>query len=159
MTRRWTRTSTWALAAAIALAGCTSEGANVESKTEADVTAAVQQRADKVAILIGQALREPATNASPCTGKLGETDRQVFTVQGAYNLTMPAEQQLETVAKVRDTWRAEGYEITDDRVVGAQGVLAAKAPDGYRFYLQGTAPRAALALLVNSPCYRSPTPR
>jgi hypothetical protein len=156
--RRTTRTSTWALAAAIALTGCT-EGANVESRTEADVTAAVQQRAEKVATLIGQALREPATNASPCTGKLGENNRQVFTVQGAYNLTMPAEQQLETVAKVRDTWQTEGYEITDDRVVGDQGVLAAKAPDGYSFYLQTKPPSAALALLVNSPCYRSPTPR
>ena len=159
MTARWTRTSTWALAAAVALAGCTTEGANVESKTEADVTAAVQQRAEKVATLIGQALREPATNASPCTGKLGENDRQVFTVQGAYNLTMPAEQQLETVAKVRDTFKADGYEITDDRVVSGQGVLAAKAPDGYSFYLQSTSPPTALALLVNSPCYRSPTPR
>lgn len=159
MTRRWTRTSTWALAAAVALAGCTTEGANVESKTEADVTAAVQQRAETVATLIGQALREPATNASPCTGRLGENDRQVFTVQGAYHLSMPAERQLETVAKVRDTFKADGYEITDDRVVAGQGVLAARAPDGYSFYLQSLSPPTALALLVNSPCYRSPTPR
>jgi hypothetical protein len=159
VTGRRTRSSTWALAAAIALAGCTTEGAEVESKTEADVTAAVQQRAEQVASLIGQALREPATNASPCTGKLGETDRQVFTVQGAYDVTMPAAQQLGAVAKVRDSWKADGYEITDDRVVGGRGVLAAKAPDGYRFYLQSKSPADALALLINSPCHRSPTPR
>ena len=67
--------------------------------------------------------------------------------------------RVDTVAKGRDTFKADGYEITDDRVAGGQGVLAAKAPDGYGFYLQSTSPPTALALLVNSPCHRSPTRR
>ncbi len=144
--------------AALTLTGCT--GANVETKTEADATTLVQQRAEQIATLIGSPLEEPATNAAGCTGKLGETSDNVFSVQGAYQIPVPTEQQLTTLARLRDAWKANGYTITDDRTVGTtEGVLAAKTRDGYDMSVESTRPPTAFALLIHSPCFRFPTRR
>jgi hypothetical protein len=155
--------------AAVTLTACTTiTGANVDTKTEADATTAVQQYADQVADVAGSSLIDPATTASPCTGtgtgtgtgKLGEADRDVFTMQGAYQIALPVEKHIDTISRLRDMWKANGYSITDDRTVGGnRGVIAAKTGDGFSFTVQSTTPPTMVAVLVHSPCYKSPTPR
>jgi hypothetical protein len=160
MTSIWTRAAVAAVAAA-ALTACTSStGADVESKSEADATAAVQQHADRIAGVLGSPLLNPSTNPGPCSGQRGETGRDIFAVQGAYQVTMPVEKHTGTLARLRDLWKADGYTITDDRSFGdGAGVLAARSPEGYSVNVESTSPPSALALLVHSPCFRSPTPR
>jgi hypothetical protein len=151
------------LATATALmfvAGCTTiTGADVQSKSEADAITVVQQRADALAQVIGAALINPSNQPGPCSGKLGETDRDIFAVQGAYNVDLPVEKHSDALARLRDQWKADGYTITDDRAIGSAGVIAAKAPDGFSFTVQSTTPPTGFAVLVHSPCFKSPTPR
>jgi hypothetical protein len=150
----------------LAVAGCSSgsnKEKNVQTMSEPDVTSQVQRYADDVVTLIGNTrLQEPAASAAGCEGKLGEVSRDIFYVQGAYLMPVPAEQHLTTLARVREQWRQRGYTITDDRTFpdGKRGVLAATIPtDGYRIKLESGVPAIAFSLLVHSSCYRSPTPR
>ncbi len=156
--RRTTHAVTWLTASAIMLAGCT--GANVDEKTETEAKALVQQYADQVSALIGSRLEEPTLSSSACSGKGGESDRQIFSIQGAYQIAVPTEQQTATFNRVRDAWKANGYTITDDRTIKTNdGVLAAKTPDGVDIDIETTRPPTAVALLIHSPCFKSPTPR
>jgi hypothetical protein len=151
-----------AASAVVLLAACTSiTGADVESKSETDAIAVVQQRADQVAQVIGAALTNPSNRPGPCSGKLGETDSDIFAVQGAYNIDQPVEKHVETFTKLRDRWKADGYTITADRTFGVDGsgVITAKSPDGFSFNVESTSPPTGFAVLVHSPCYKSPTPR
>ncbi len=161
MTKPSIRLLITAAVAAAALTACTAiTGADVESKTESDATAAVQQHADGIAQAIGSSLTNPSTRPGPCTGKLGESDREIFAVQGAYNVDLSVEKHAPTFARLRDLWNANGHTITDDRTLGdGTGVITAKTKDGYSFNVQSTAPPTGLALLVHSPCFKSPTPR
>jgi hypothetical protein len=161
-----TRGTRWAagvaVAVLVAVTGCdAATGANVETKTEADVNQVVQQYADQVAALIGGVtFNESSKNAAACTGRMGESSDGVFSVQGAYQLPMDAARQLDTIARVRDAWKAQGYEITDDRTIAdGRGVLTARTGDGYSLDLSSTRPPTAMALLIHSACYESPTPR
>ncbi|MEV4636406.1 hypothetical protein AB0J80_03545 [Actinoplanes sp. NPDC049548] len=80
------RLTTWAAATAItmaALTSCTSSGADVETKSEAEATRIVQQKADQVVTLVGNtSLTDPALSPGPCTGKNGEAGSDISAVQG-----------------------------------------------------------------------------
>ena len=159
MIRHQTTNAVTALtAAAIMLTGCT--GANVDEKTETEAKAFVQHYADQVSALIGSPLEEPAVSSSTCTGKGGESDRQIFSIQGAYQIAVPTEQQTATFNRVRDAWKANSYTITDDRAIQTNdGVLTAKTPEGVAIDLETTRPPTAVALIIHSPCFKSPAPR
>jgi hypothetical protein len=157
------RLTTWAAATAIAiaaLAGCTSSGDDVETRTEAEATRIVQQKADQVVTLIGRtSLTDPAISPGPCTGKAGENSGDVFAVQGVWVLPLPEQRHLDTLTRLRDAWKAEGYTITTDQTVGTGGELTAKANDGSSINVITTDPPNAMRLLIHSACYESPTPR
>ncbi|MEV4641326.1 hypothetical protein AB0J80_28685 [Actinoplanes sp. NPDC049548] len=147
-------------AACLALTACTSTGADVETKTEADAKAAVQQYADQLAGAIGGGLLNVGVNASPCTGKFGETDSDVYTVSGVYQVPLPAERHHDTMDKLKNLWTANGWKITDDRrFEGTDGVIAAKTSDGYALNVESTTSGQNVAVMVSSPCFKSPTPR
>jgi hypothetical protein len=63
-------------------------------------------------------------------------------------------------ARLKDLWTANGWKITDDRrFTGTKGVIAAETPDGYGINVESTTSGEKVAVLVNSPCFKSPTPR
>jgi hypothetical protein len=152
--------SATALTLALAVAGC-STGDDVQTKTEAEAGAAVRQFADQVATTIGGVTFDTAnTVPSPCEGGFGETNREIFTMQGSYQWALPTDRQLDTIARVRESWRASGYEITEERKLSEdRGAVNAKTPDGFNLYLFSTTPPTGMGVVVTSPCYRSPTPR
>ena len=103
-----------------------------------------------------------ASEAAAATGgRGGEMDEKILTVQGAYNVNLAPDKHVETLARIREKWRAQGWTITEDTTSanGKEGALAAKTnSDGYSISLTSTSPPTAFALLVNSPCYRSTDP-
>lgn len=131
---------------------------DVQTMSEAEVTRRVEQYAEQVAALIGGELVNPAVNSAPCEGGAGEMDEQIRYVQGAYQIPLAAEKHIETLARLRDEWRAKGWTITEDRTFpsGTQGGLAVTTnEDGYSISLTSTTPPNAFALLIHSTCYRS----
>jgi hypothetical protein len=149
-----------ALAALTALAGCTNGGA-VDTKTEADVNAIVRQYAEDIRIATGGEYTKQGEAAMACTGKLGETSDDVFTVQGAYQITLPPDRQLSTLAQLREQWKVKGWEITTDETIATnRGKLAATTgEDGFDLTLTTAKTPQWLGILIHSPCYKSPTPR
>ncbi|GAA4609914.1 hypothetical protein BJY16_007577 [Actinoplanes octamycinicus] len=129
----------------------------METKSEADVNALVQQHAEQMATTVGMPLFNAKLNASPCTGRLGEDSDTIFTVQGAYNVVPPQkDQHLASLDKVKADWTAKGYTITDDRTVGPDdGVVAAKTPDGFNLDIERANP-SGFVILIHSPCYERP---
>ena len=133
------------------------QGDDVQTKPETDVTALVRQHADAIAAVVGSPLTNPATNASGCKGKLGETSDTIYSVQGVFNLAVPADtRRRDTIAKVRADWQTKGYTITNDRETGTDGgVLTAKTADGFSVDVESTT-GTGLAVIIHSPCFQRP---
>ena len=151
-----------ALVAVLALAGCSfGKGDDVDTRTVAEVKQSVQEWADQVVTLIGDtSINTPSANDASCTGRAGESDRSIFYVQGGYSLPIAEEDQLATLARLREHWKAQGWTITDDRTFNdSSGTLTVKTPDGYSLDLSSTIPPIAFSLIIVSPCYKSPNPR
>ena len=143
-----------------ALASCSLFGDAVEVKTEADASALVQQRGEQIASLAGGPLTDPAISPASCEGKFGESSDTVFSTLGVWVVPMEASKHLDTIARVRDAWKAQGYDITDDRKIGEnRGVLTAKTDDGYTLDLTSQVESKGFRVMVSSPCFESPTSR
>jgi hypothetical protein len=165
---RITTVTVWAIAALIALPGC--GGANkdptegkqmVAVASLTDVQRQVREQANTVLADLG--LPPPSTapdiGPAPCSDAGGSADDGRFYVAGAWQVPLPSAQQIATLRRVRDTWQAKGYEITDYRELpsGVEVVLAAGNPtNGYSLSLITTSPPIAVAMLVSSPCMKSP---
>jgi hypothetical protein len=150
-----------ALLAAAGLTACTTGGAgtSVPTRAEADVTAEVNRYAQQVAEVIGGTrLDNPTTSPAQCTGKGGQFSADVFYVQGAYQLPLPVEQHRAALTTVRDRWKSDGLNITQDRTfANGGGEVSARNPaDGYTLTLTSGKPPTILALIVHSGCYRRP---
>ncbi|GGN85455.1 hypothetical protein GCM10010112_65910 [Actinoplanes lobatus] len=145
------------LAVALLLSVTACSGEFVESKSEADTTALVQQHADAIAKTIGMPLRNAETGPAPCTGKLGESSSDVYSILGTYNVDVPAgENRQVTADRVRAEWAAQGYTVTDDRKIGTdQAVLTADTGDGFNLDVESTS-GSGLAVFVHSPCFTRP---
>ncbi|KUL31526.1 hypothetical protein ADL15_21905 [Actinoplanes awajinensis subsp. mycoplanecinus] len=143
-------------ATALTLTACSGDD-DMQAKPETDVNAVVQQHADAVAVIAGQALQNPSLTPHGCTGPNGQISDTIYTVQGVYNLPAPTgEKHLDVIARIRADWKTKGYTITDDRTVAAdRGVAAAKTPDGYKLDVE-TATPDGFAVFVDSPCYERP---
>jgi len=128
-----------------------------------DVKAQVQQRAEQIATVIGGSLQNPAVSPATCEAPAGgKEDDDVYCVQGAYQVPVTPDQQLSTLAKLRDQWKQQGYTIKDDRTFSEPnaGTVTAVAPDDqFSISVETTSPPQAMALIIHTPCYRSPTPR
>jgi hypothetical protein len=149
-----------ALAVLTAVAGCT-PGGTVDTKTEADVNGLVRQYAEDIRIATGGEYTKQGETALACTGKLGEASDEVFTVQGAYQISLAPDRQLPTLAQLRERWKANGWEITTDETIAEnRGKLAASTgEDGFDLTLTTAKTPQWLGIVIHSPCYKSPTPR
>jgi hypothetical protein len=164
---KW-RTALGAAACAVllTLAGCsdrTGKDDAMKTISEADAISQVNRYAQSVADLIGTSKPEnPKASGAACEGKAGEFSEDVYYVQGSYQIPLPNEQHVATLGRLRDQWRERGYTVKDDRTFPEQnrGILVVNDPaDGYTVWIQSTKPPTALALIIHTPCYRSPTLR
>ncbi|MEU8387922.1 hypothetical protein [Micromonospora sp. NPDC048842] len=105
----------------------------MQTASEADITRRVNEYAGQVAAATGSTLANPAASSAPC----------------------------ETLARLRDQWRSQGWTITEDRTFpnGSEGTITATTtPDDYSLTVSGTREPTALLLLVHSACYKSAEP-
>jgi hypothetical protein len=160
-------------AAVITLSGCTAgDGAenrkngkdDVKQVSQAEARALVERYAHEVAAAVGTtptAAGGLRTVANPCEGGGGELSDEVFSMLGSLQLALPEDEQLSTLARVRDRWTAQGYAVTEDRTFpdGRRGTLTVRNPgDGVEIALNSTSEAKALAVMITTPCYRSGEP-
>lgn len=151
-----------ACALLLALTGCSiliGKEDDMEIRTVPDASDQVNHLAQQVADLVGDTkLEEASTNDAPCSGRWGELAEDIFYILGTYQVPLPHEEHIPTLARLRDHWQQQGYTIRDHRTFSHDntGSLAVTTPDGYKIRLMSTVPPTALALFVSTPCYKSP---
>jgi hypothetical protein len=149
--------TTIALLTATVAVGCGNKGDDVEIKAPEQATTAVKAYAEATRTAAGVAAFSHANeDVSPCEGRAGELSNpeEVYYVQGIYQLMVPADEQADALAKVRQAWETDGFTIKDARTVtGGRGKVSAATTDGYSLSLTSGEP-PAMVLLVSSPCYR-----
>ncbi|MFY1686740.1 hypothetical protein [Plantactinospora sp. WMMB782] len=83
----------------------------------------------------------------------------MFHVSGFSHVTLPVEQHAEVLERLRDEWIARGYELKNFRILpdGAGAELDLVRPaDGFQFSWATSGDRVWIALIIVSPCVRSP---
>lgn len=170
MTRASTGFTTWVrrivavVAALCLLASCTSdipgggpEEEPLQTKPEAEIAELARTRAQEIADTVGHPLENWRTNTSPCLGRRGETAEDGrWTLSGFAGLPVPPDEQLATLARVREMWQQRGYEITEDRVFpsGAGGAVSTRDPStGITISLSTTKDYERVALILAAGCY------
>ncbi|RZU51325.1 hypothetical protein EV385_3140 [Krasilnikovia cinnamomea] len=140
-----------------ATVGCDKGSDDVQTRNADDVAREVQQYADQVVTIIGDTkLTNGVVDTSPCEGKRGETDGDIRTTYGIYQL--PVSDHAAAIGRLRQAWNAAGWRITDDRTVGqrGEGVLAAEAPNGgLNASITSTTPPTHVKLSIYSACYQT----
>ncbi|RLK25853.1 hypothetical protein DER29_3864 [Micromonospora sp. M71_S20] len=130
----------------------------LQTKAVAEVSTLAEARAQAVAATAGVALDGWRTNTSPCQGQRGEiADDGRWTLSGFAGLPVPPADQIATLRRIRDMWRQQGYEITEDRTFadGARGAVSMRDPGtGITISLTTTASRDRVAVILASGCYR-----
>ncbi|MEV4636405.1 hypothetical protein AB0J80_03540 [Actinoplanes sp. NPDC049548] len=70
-------------------------------------------------------------------------------------MPLPEQRHLDTLARLRDAWKAQGYAITTAQTEASGGELTAEADDGSTINVITTDPPDAMRLLVHSACYKN----
>lgn len=160
-----TRTAVLGLAVVLILVtGCTGGNTTepgkddpLQTKATAEVTALAEARARAVATSAGVPLENWRTSTAPCVGRGGEiADDGRWTLNGFAGLLVSAADQLATLHRIRDMWRQQGYEITEDRVFadGTRGAVSVRDPEtSISISLTTTPSRERIALILASGCY------
>ncbi|MET8147821.1 hypothetical protein ACIBSW_24695 [Actinoplanes sp. NPDC049668] len=151
-----------ACALALAATGCggtdDKDGNNVQAATEADITRQVNELADQIVVVIGEAkISNPTSNAAPCENDIGDDSGTVNYVLGTYQIRLPNDRHQAAFTQVRDHWRGLNWTITADRFnqETREGSVSAKEPtSGSTFTLTSSASPEWLTLLITSACYR-----
>jgi hypothetical protein len=146
------------------LTGCDSpEGKDdVKQVSHADARTLVDGYLRQVISAVGGTPNaEPDFLPSPCEGQRGELSEFIYSMRGGAQLPLPEAEQLGTLARLRDSWRQQGYTIVEDRTFpdGKSGTVVVRSPaDGVRIAVDSTSPATALAIRVSTPCYQSDVP-
>ena len=154
-----------ALTLSLASTGCSDsndkDGTTVQAATEAEITRQVNTLAEQIVGVIGDTkLSNPAANAAPCENDTGDDTGTVNYLLGTYQIPLPNARHQAAFTQVRDHWRAQKWNITEDRFNEAQrrGSVSAKEPtSGSSFTLSSSASPEMLTLLITSACYRDST--
>ena len=137
------------------------DGTKVQAATEAEITQQVNTLADQIAGVIGDTkISNSAANAAPCENDTGDDSGTVNYVLGTYQIPVPNARHQAAFTKVRDHWRDQKWDITEDRFDEAQrrGSVSAEEPaGGSTFTLSSSASPEVLTLLITSACYRDST--
>jgi hypothetical protein len=163
MTTRWTRllAATSAIAVAFGSAACSHavKEKPVVTKSESEAVSLLKTYGDQTAAAIGVPLADWSTVPAPCEGADGvlATDGR-FDVTGNAQITLPEDQHVATLQKLRELWQSQGFEVTDDRTFAPdhkRGTVSVRNPaDGISVSIQSTGPGTAFALLIATPCYK-----
>lgn len=144
------------------LAGCSGadngKDPTVRSHSRADVEAATHAHLGTATEAIGEGSPDPAPSVrpAPCDGY---RDDAVFHVSGFSHVALPVERHTVVLERLRDEWTAKGYALKNFRVLpgGAGAELDLVNPaDGFQFSWTTSGDRVWIALIVMSPCVRSP---
>jgi hypothetical protein len=149
-------------AALFALSACTAfPGGDTVPPTPpiVEVTKAQQQvraYADRLVAVIGDTrIRNGNAAALHCDGK----PQDWYYVNGIYGIHVPAERHSAALDRVKRYAAERGYTVDEDhRIADGTGDVALFNPgDGYTFTASSGEP-PAMALIINSPCYRTDKP-
>jgi hypothetical protein len=144
----------------LALAACTSDpGGNDMTPPTPPIVAIAQAQqqvrahADRFVAAIGETgLRDSAQTTLSCDGKPDDW----YYVSGAYQVFVPADRQGAALAAVKEYALGEGYTLEREHSLpdGTGRVTVSNPRDGHSITVMSGEP-PAMALLINSPCYRS----
>lgn len=149
-----------AIAGLLLLAGCIGNAikeAQLEAKSKGEVVQAVRIRAQAVADIVGKPLDRWETSTAPCVGQRGEIAGDGRWDFAAFaNISVPADEQINTLSRIRSMWEQQGYEITVDKTLPDEpgGVLSTRDPEtGITMTISTTKDGEHLALTIATPCY------
>ena len=73
-------------------------------------------------------------------------------------MPLPAAEHPGVLARLRDVWTAQGYEIKRFTMFNdIEGVVIGQNPaDGFELLVESASPPVAVAVIVMTPCYLSP---
>ncbi|WP_246158641.1 hypothetical protein [Micromonospora palomenae] len=129
----------------------------MQTKATAEVKGLAETRAQAVATTAGNPLDDWRTNTSPCVGRRGEiADDGRWKLSGFAGIPVAPADQITTLHRVRDMWRQQGYEITEDRTFaeGTRGAVSMRDTEtGITVSLTTTKSRDRIALILASDCY------
>lgn len=129
----------------------------LETKPVAEVAVQAEARAQAAATAAGVSLESWRFGAAPCMGRFGETaENGSWSLAGFAHMWVSAEDQLPTLNRIRDMWRQQGYEITQDRTFddGTRGDISMRDSEtGITMSLTTNKNRDGLALILGSACY------
>jgi hypothetical protein len=151
-------------AALLAVAACTSDskGDGVTAPPTppvVDVSQAQQQvrdYADRLVTVIGDTkIRNGSADPAHCDGKPDDW----YFVTGIYQTFVPAERHQDALKRVKEYAQQQGYTVKDENTFADRtGDITVLNPgDGYTVSVSSGEP-PALALIINSPCYRTDKP-
>lgn len=146
--------STAAVATDFIVKSCS--GDDVETVAEDQTKHEVEEYARQVATAAGQELKAIGdVDSVPCTGRNGESSTDIYTIYGMYQLPVPRERHASLFAELREQWRS--YRVETYRASASEGgELALRTPDQFRIHFETAVEGRSLALMINSPCRRSP---
>src|SRR5436309_3557499 len=100
------------------LAGCGSKEGDLKTMSVDETTKIVESYAASTVEMIGDTrLDNSGSGKAPCEGRGGELadDEGPYFVQGTYNVPLPQDKHLQTLERLRDQWKSQGYEVTNFR--------------------------------------------
>jgi hypothetical protein len=149
--------------AGTATTGCGSD--NQEYKNVPVITEDVTKRtmdgyAQEIATAIGSQLTNYDANSESCSDSSDKMSQYVYSTIANGQIFVPQERHAALLAQLRQQWQARGFTVDLD--VQASGKrdaeLVVYSPDRFRIRLIETTPPTAFALMISSPCRKSPTP-
>jgi hypothetical protein len=115
--------------------------------------------AAQIAAVVGADAPQTETRLgpAPCENSSGEpADDGRFYVQGNWQMPLPAADHPGTLARLRENWAAQGYEIKKFQMFNdIEGVIIAENPvDEVELTVESGMPPTAVAVVILTPCYR-----
>jgi len=151
---------TIAITGLLLLTGCTGkaiEEIQLETKSKAEAAQAARIQAQAVADLASKPLDRWTTSTAPCIGIRGEMPADGrWNLAGFANISVPADEQIDILARIRNMWEQRGYEIIIDQTLSNEqgGVLSTRDPkSGITMTISASKDGERLALTVTTPCY------
>ncbi len=127
---------------------------------EQQAAAQVRDYAATIGAVVGAdaAATETRVGPAPCETSGGEVTGNPFYVQGNWQMPLPAAEHAAVLARLRDDWTAQGFEIKRFHMFSdVEGVVIGQNPaDGFELMVESASPPVAVAVIVMTPCYLSP---
>lgn len=135
----------------------------MQVKSRAEAEAETRARLAEAVAAVGEGEPDPAPQIgpAPCSSPLGESgEGGYFHISAFSHVTVPVERHRPILERLRDEWRAKGYEVRSFRDLpgtpGGAELDVSNPADGFQITWSSSADGVWIALIVMSPCVRSP---